>query len=39
MTVALLLPIVIHPPQGRKSGDEHPAGAALETEAEAISPE
>src|SRR5580692_4247905 len=39
MTVALILPILIHPPQGRKSGDEHPSGAALETEAEAISPE
>jgi OFA family oxalate/formate antiporter-like MFS transporter len=39
MTVALILPILIHPPQGRKSGDEHPTGAALEAEAEAISPE
>lgn len=39
MTVALILPILIHPPQGRKSGDEHPVGAALQTEAEAISPE
>ena len=39
MTAALILPILIHPPQGRKSGDEHPTGAALEAEAEAISPE
>ncbi len=39
MTVALILPILIHPPQGRKSGDAHPTGAALEAEAEAISPE
>jgi MFS transporter, OFA family, oxalate/formate antiporter len=39
MTVALILPVLIHPPQGRKSGDEHPTGAALEAEAEAISPE
>ena len=39
MTVALILPILIHPPQGRKSGDEHPTGTALEAEAEAISPE
>jgi OFA family oxalate/formate antiporter-like MFS transporter len=39
MTVALILPVLIHPPQGRKKGDEHPTGAALEAEAEAISPE
>src|SRR5579862_2830256 len=39
MTCALILPILIHPPRGRKSGDEHPSGAALEAEAEAISPE
>lgn len=39
LTVALILPILIHPPQGRKRGDEHPAGVALEAEAEAISPE
>ena len=39
MTVALILPVLIHPPQGRKTGDEHPTGAALEAEAEAISPE
>jgi len=39
MTVALILPVLIHPPQGRKSGDEHPSRAALEAEAEAISPE
>ena len=37
MTVALILPILIVPPRGRKSGDEHPAGVALEAEAEAIS--
>ena len=39
MTVALILPILIHPPRGRKSADEHPTGAALEAEAEPISPE
>ena len=39
MTVALILPVLIHPPLGRKDADEHPAGAALETEAEAIAPE
>jgi OFA family oxalate/formate antiporter-like MFS transporter len=39
MTVALILPVLIHPPQGRKRGDERPTGAALEAEAEAISPE
>ncbi|HEX4642620.1 MAG TPA: MFS transporter, partial [Candidatus Acidoferrales bacterium] len=39
MTVALLLPIVISPPRGRKSEDEQPSNAALEAEAEAISPE
>jgi OFA family oxalate/formate antiporter-like MFS transporter len=39
MTAALLLPVLIHPPQGRKSGDEDPTGAALEAEAEPISPE
>jgi OFA family oxalate/formate antiporter-like MFS transporter len=39
MTVALILPVIIHPPQGRKSGDEDPTGAALEAEAEPISPE
>ena len=39
MTAALILPVLIHPPRGRKSGDEHPTGAALEAEAEAISPE
>ena len=39
MTAALILPILIHPPQGRKRGDEHPTGVALEAEAEAISPE
>jgi MFS family permease len=39
MTCALILPALIHPPQGRKRGDEHPTGAAIEAEAEAISPE
>ncbi len=39
MTVALILPILIRPPHGRKGGDKHPTGAALEAEAEAISPE
>jgi OFA family oxalate/formate antiporter-like MFS transporter len=39
MSVALILPILIRPPHGRKSGDEDPTGAALEAEAEAISPE
>ena len=39
MTVALILPVLIHPPQGRKSGDEDPTGAALEADAEPISPE
>ena len=39
MTAALILPILIHPPRGRKRGDEHPTGVALEAEAEAISPE
>jgi OFA family oxalate/formate antiporter-like MFS transporter len=39
MTVALLLPILISPPRGRKNADEHPTGAALEAEAEPISPE
>jgi OFA family oxalate/formate antiporter-like MFS transporter len=39
MTVALLLPVLIHPPQGRKSGDERPTGAALQAEAESLSPE
>jgi len=39
MTAALILPIVIHPPQGRKRGDEHPTGAALQAEAEPLSPE
>jgi OFA family oxalate/formate antiporter-like MFS transporter len=39
MTVALLLPILISPPRGRKSEDEHPSSAALEAEAEPISPE
>jgi OFA family oxalate/formate antiporter-like MFS transporter len=39
MTVALILPVLIHPPRGRKSGDEDPSGAALEAEAEPISPE
>jgi OFA family oxalate/formate antiporter-like MFS transporter len=37
MTAALILPILIHPPRGRKRGDEHPTGVALEAEAEAIS--
>ena len=37
MTTALVLPALIHPPRGRKSGDEDPTGAALE--AEAIAPE
>jgi OFA family oxalate/formate antiporter-like MFS transporter len=39
MTVALLLPIVISPPRGRKSEDEHPSRAALEADAEPVSPE
>ncbi len=39
MTVALILPVLIYPPQGRKSVGEHPTGAALEAEAEGISPE
>ena len=39
VTAALILPILVHPPQGRKSGDKDPTGAALEAEAEAISPE
>jgi OFA family oxalate/formate antiporter-like MFS transporter len=39
MTVALILPILIRPPHGRKGGDKLPTGAALEAEAEAISPE
>jgi OFA family oxalate/formate antiporter-like MFS transporter len=37
MTAALILPILIHPPRGRKRGDEPPTGVALEAEAEAIS--
>jgi OFA family oxalate/formate antiporter-like MFS transporter len=39
MTVALILPILIHPPRGRKTADEHPTGVALEAEAEPMSPE
>jgi OFA family oxalate/formate antiporter-like MFS transporter len=39
MTAALLLPVLIFPPRGRKHADEDPTGAALEAEAEPISPE
>ncbi len=39
VTVALILPLLVHPPRGRVHADEHLAGHAIEAEAEAISPE